>query len=104
VVHLVKRALAAPPSIEAYNIADDTGGTFRALSAAAFAATGDAGFKPGFDVPVLLDLAKDLARYKTLPLRYPLGMLKISAAKLRATGFAPPLGFDAALRAALQQA
>lgn len=101
VVHLLTRALAASPSIEAYNIADESTGTFRELHSAVFAATGDPRFKRGFDVPVVVDLGKDLARYKTLPLRYPLGMLRISAAKLTATGFSPPLGFNDGLREAV---
>jgi nucleoside-diphosphate-sugar epimerase len=101
VVHLLRRALNGPPGVDAFNIVDETAGNFRDLHRAAFAATGDARFKPGFDVPVALDMAKDFARFKTLPVRYPLGMLRFSSAKLRASGFTPPLGFNDALRAAL---
>ncbi len=101
IVHLVKRGLSGGPGVEAYNIVDETSGTFRDLHKVAFAATADPRFKYGFDLPVIVDVAKDLARFKTLPMRYPLGMLRLSAAKLRATGFVAPLGFSAALRAAV---
>ena len=42
-------------------------------------------------------MAKDFIRHRTLQLRYPLGMLTISNARLRATGFRFKTGFEAAL-------
>jgi nucleoside-diphosphate-sugar epimerase len=104
VVHLVRRGLAAQSSgVQAYNICDEDCGTFRHLYERAFAATGEACFRSPMDVPVIMDIAKDMLRHRTLALRYPLGMLEISNRKLRATGFRFPYGFEAALNLALER-
>ena len=105
IVHLMERGLAiggrthAP--IEAYNLVDNNVGTYRALFAAAYQATGDARFKVILDVPVIMDFVKDFVRYRNVTLRYPLGMLRISAEKLLATGFVFPVGIDRAIGAAI---
>lgn len=102
VAHLVACGLNdASHSIEAYNICDEACGTFRELYSRAHAITGESCFAAPFDLPVVPDMAKDLIRYRTARIRYPLGMLKFSNAKLRATGFRFPTGFDAALDLAL---
>jgi nucleoside-diphosphate-sugar epimerase len=105
ITHLMERGLSAPQksrkAIEPYNIVDDDGGTYRSLLAKAYRATGNDRFKVPLDVPVLLDMAKDFARYRNHGIRYPLGMLKISGAKLRATGFVFPVGINLAIDAAI---
>jgi nucleoside-diphosphate-sugar epimerase len=103
VVHLVRRGLAAQSggNVEAYNICDEDCGTFRRLHRRAFAATGEDCFRSPKDLPVVVDIAKDVLRHRTLALRYPLGMLEISNRKLLATGFRFPYGFEAALDLAL---
>ncbi len=104
IAHLVARGLSdarAPRSIEAYNISDAACGTYRALLRAADQVRGTSMHAPKCDLPVLLDLAKDLVKYKPRTLRYPLGLLAISNAKLLATGFEFPLGIQAAQARAL---
>jgi nucleoside-diphosphate-sugar epimerase len=104
-VYLMERGLTAPlasrQTIEAYNIVDDEGGTYRSLLAKAYRATGDSRFRVPLDIPVLADMAKDFARYRKPTLRYPLGMLKLSSKKLRDTGFVFPGGVNRALDTAL---
>lgn len=103
IAHLARRALAAPTTgVEAYNIAYDRSTTFRQLCAYMYSRTGDRRFAPIIEAPLLPDLAKDMLRFRTLELRYPFGAMEVSAAKLYATGFKPPLGLEAALDLALQ--
>jgi nucleoside-diphosphate-sugar epimerase len=101
IVHLVQRGLDASKQrhsrVEAYNIADQTVLTFSSLFRRAYRATGNPKFNVAFDVPVIMDIAKDFAYYRNRALRYPLGMLTISPAKLLATGFVVPLGVERAL-------
>ena len=47
------------------------------------------------------DMAKDFVRYRNFEIRFPLGMLRFSNAKLLATGFKFATGFDAAVVLAL---
>ncbi len=63
----------------------------------AYRATGDSRFTVAVEVPILADIGKDFARYRSLRLRYPLGMLKLSNRKLRDTGFVFPRGLNLAL-------
>jgi nucleoside-diphosphate-sugar epimerase len=104
-VYLMERGLTVPPAsrrtIEAYNIVDDQGGTYRSLFARAYGATGESRFKVPIEIPVLADIAKDYLRYRNLKLRYPLGMLKLSNQKLRDTGFVFPGGINRAFDKAL---
>jgi nucleoside-diphosphate-sugar epimerase len=105
IVHLMERGLEAQTkprqAIEAYNLVDDEGGTYRSLFAKAYQATGDTRFKLPFEVPLLADMAKDLLRYRNPTIRYPLGMLRISSEKLRDTGFVFPVGVNRAVNAAI---
>jgi nucleoside-diphosphate-sugar epimerase len=104
VAHLVARGLDpghARSPIEAYNICDVDCGTFRDILRLALRVTGDTRFKQAGDLPVVLDLAKDLVRYRKIALRYPLGMVTFSNAKLLATGFRLPTGVRGALMQAL---
>ncbi len=105
VVHLLARGInAKAPGVEAFNICDERCGTFGALLERARTATQDAAFRaPPFELPVLPDMAKDLVRYRNLPIRYPLGMLRLSNAKLRGTGFRFPIGFDRAVGMAIDR-
>ena len=100
IAHLVSRGLSAErPSekVEAFNICDQESGTYRDLLRAAYEATGDPRYKLRLDVPFILDLAKDVVKHHNIMLRYPLGMLMFSNAKLLATGFNFPTGFKSAL-------
>jgi nucleoside-diphosphate-sugar epimerase len=102
IVHLLIRGLSDPSTkIKAYNICDEACGTFRELFSRAHAITRDPRFVAPFELPVVLDVAKDLIRHRSFEIRYQLGMLKLSNAKLRATGFCFPTGFEAAVRLAL---
>jgi nucleoside-diphosphate-sugar epimerase len=104
VTHLLFRGLNEwPAHIDAYNICDEACGTFRELFSRAHAITRDPRFLAPFELPVVLDMAKDLVRYRNFEIRYPFGMLKLSNAKLRATGFRFPTGFGAAVGLALAQ-
>jgi nucleoside-diphosphate-sugar epimerase len=105
IVHLMECGLAAPQGsrgvIEAYNVVDDTSETYRSLLAKAYRATGDPSFKVLAEVPILVDMAKDYARYRNLTVRYPLGMLRFSGDKLRSTGFVFPVGMEKAIDSAI---
>jgi nucleoside-diphosphate-sugar epimerase len=102
IVHLLTRGLKdVSNGIEAYNICDETSGSFRELYARAHEITGEPCFKAPLELPVVADMAKDFVRSPSFGIRYPLGMLRLSNAKLRATGFRFPTGFDAALELAL---
>ena len=95
VAHLVARGLSADrpqQKVEAFNICDQECGTFRELLATAYKATGDPQYKMRADIPFILDLAKDVVKYRNIVMRYPLGMLMFSNAKLLATGFKFPTG------------
>jgi nucleoside-diphosphate-sugar epimerase len=105
IVHLMERGLKidrlirAP--IEAYNIVEKRSLNYRSLFADAYQATGDARFRVVFDIPVVMDFVKDFVRYRNMTIRYPLGMLELSAEKLIATGFVFPIGIDRAIRRAV---
>lgn len=100
--HLAHRGLAGPSSgVEAYNIAYERSATFRQLCAYVYQRNRDRRFAPMIEAPLLPDIAKDLLRFRTLEVRYPFGAMEVSAAKLHATGFRPPLGLEAALEQAL---
>lgn len=104
IAHLVTRSLSSKedrPRIEAFNICDEDCGTFRDVLNAAYSATGDPRYKLGADLPIILDLAKDLVKYRNTVIRYPLGMLRFSNAKLIATGFRFPTGVKLALEQAI---
>jgi nucleoside-diphosphate-sugar epimerase len=104
IAHLVSRGLSSErPSqkVEAFNICDQESGTYRDLLRAAYEATGNPRYKLRIDVPFILDSAKDVVKHHNIVLRYPLGMLVFSNAKLLATGFKFPTGFKSALSHAL---
>ena len=100
--HLVRRGLEdGPDRIEAYNLCDDTCGTFRELFARAYEMTHDPTFSVPLELPIVADMAKNWSLSRTLEIRYPLGMLRFANHKLRATGFRFPTGIDAAFKQAL---
>jgi nucleoside-diphosphate-sugar epimerase len=104
IAHLLARGLSADrphQKIEAYNICDQECGTYRDLLAAAYDATSDPRYRVKASIPVILDLAAVIVKYRKI--RYPLGMLMFSNAKLLATGFKFPTGFKLALTHALSQ-
>jgi nucleoside-diphosphate-sugar epimerase len=106
IAHLLARGLSADrphQKIEAYNICDHECGTYRDLLAAAYNATGDPRYRVKASIPVILDLATVVVKYRNLEIRYPLGMLMLSNAKLLATGFKFPTGFKSALTHALSR-
>jgi len=86
---------------EAFNICDEDCGTFRDVLNVVCATTGDPRYRVKAELPVILDLAKDLVKYRNTLVRYPLGMLEISNAKLLATGYRFPTGIKLALEQAL---
>jgi nucleoside-diphosphate-sugar epimerase len=88
-------------TIESFNICDENCGTFRDVLRMAFEATGRQHYKLRTDLPYLLDWTNNLAKYRSAFVRYPLGMLYVSNAKLRGTGFKLPIGIKAAIEAAL---
>ncbi|MGE0830363.1 MAG: NAD-dependent epimerase/dehydratase family protein, partial [Hyphomonadaceae bacterium] len=101
IAHLVKRGLEAPApgAPEAYNICDEECGSFSAIARRARAVSGD----PRWRVPFELPLLGDTLRYGTgLAPRHSLWRLKLSNAKLRATGFSLPTGVPAAVTLALK--
>jgi len=106
IAHLVSRGLSAErPSqkIEAFNICDQESGTYRDLLRAAYEVTANPRYKLTIYCPFILDFAKDVVKHHSVMLRYPLGMLMFSNAKLLATGFKFPTGFKSALSHALGQ-
>jgi nucleoside-diphosphate-sugar epimerase len=106
VAHLVARGLTTESrdkQVEAYNICDQDCGTFGELLGVAHMATGDPRYKVSAHIPVVLDLMNNIVKYRRQALRYPLGMVMFSNAKLLGTGFKFPVGFKSALTQALCQ-
>jgi len=106
IAHLVARGLATQrfhQQVEAFNICDQDCGTFGELLVIAHMATGNSRYKVNAHIPVVLDLANNVVKYRSQALRYPLGMLTFSNAKLLGTGFKFPAGFKSALTRALSR-
>ena len=100
-VHLLTKGLDRhSPSVEIYNIADRSAGTYADVMMIARSRGANNAFKSTLNVPVLLDLAKAAIKYKAIRLRYPIGMIKFRADKLEASGFISPIGFEKAIRLA----
>lgn len=89
--------------IERFNIADHRCHTFRWLLEKAYATTGDPDYRISTALPSAVDIAKDLIKYRNVPIRLPLGMLTFSSAKLLATGFTLPVGLERAIDLAFMQ-
>ena len=105
IVHLLERGLAGLPEtraiVEHFNLADAEAQTFRDVMRKAYRATGNKQFSVPISIPAIADLGGNFARYRGTALRYPLGMLRISAEKLLATGFVPPTGAERAVEEAI---
>lgn len=97
------RGLAQPgASIEAFNICDEACGRYRDLFRIGFARTGDPRFRaPPLELPHIADLIRNARHSRSFALRHGLGSLKVSNARLRSAGFAPPIGVPAAFERAL---
>jgi nucleoside-diphosphate-sugar epimerase len=106
IAHLVARGVSLDQGqarIEAFNVCDENCKTFRSLLNLAYKRTGDPRYRMRIDLPVILDLAKDLVKYRNTTIRYPQGMLMFSNSKLLASGFRFPTGITSALEEALAQ-
>lgn len=106
IAHLVVRGLTlnrGRERIEAYNLCDENCKTFQALFNLAYRRTRDPRYKLKINLPVIIDLAMDLIKYRDFTLRYPFGMLMFSNSKLLATGFRLPTGIGSALEQALAE-
>jgi nucleoside-diphosphate-sugar epimerase len=106
IAHLVACGLATETcrqQVEAFNICDEECGTFQELLVAAYTATGDPRYKVNAHIPVVLDLLNNMVKYRRQALRYPLGAVAFSNAKLLGTGFNFPVGFKSALAQALSR-
>ena len=102
IVHLARQGLNPRESqVEVYNVADATCGTYSNLLKRADKKLGRNRLGVHYHVPVLLEVARNAAKYRTLALRYPSGMLRISNAKLLSTGFNFAVGYDRAVDLAL---
>jgi nucleoside-diphosphate-sugar epimerase len=106
IAHLVARGVKLDQGqarIEPFNVCDENCNTFRSLLNMAYKRTGDPRYRAWIDLPVIVDLAKDLMKYRNTTIRYPLGMLTFSNSKLAATGFRLPTGISSALEQAIAQ-
>jgi nucleoside-diphosphate-sugar epimerase len=104
IAHLVVRGVSlnrGQAQVEAFNVCDEHCKTFRALLNLAYRRTADPRYEVRMDLPVIVDLAMDLVKYRDTTIRYRLGMLKFSNSKLSATGFRLPTGISSALEQAL---
>jgi nucleoside-diphosphate-sugar epimerase len=104
--YLLAKALGSPKvrsRIEAFNLCDEDCGTFREILTVAHEATGDPRYRVSASLPmaIVLDLAKDMVKFRDPGLRYSLGMLKFRNVKLLGTGFTLPHGIKSALSRAL---
>lgn len=83
---------------ETYNLSndDEADNTYARLWREAYRRTGDARFRCPVHAPGVLDLAKDLVKYRTRELRYPLGLFRVSADRLYATGYRHATGMRSA--------
>jgi choline dehydrogenase-like flavoprotein/nucleoside-diphosphate-sugar epimerase len=89
IVHLLTRSLAdGSRGVEVYNVGDENSPTYADHLRAS-------GMRPGFHIPVVLDVLKGVKIGRTLAFRYPMGWFRMSNAKLRATGFGFGTGVDA---------
>jgi hypothetical protein len=52
-------------------------------------------------IPALLEVAKDILKYRLISMRYPLGMVDVDNRKLLDSGFIFPLGYDVGLERAI---
>lgn len=89
--------------IEPFNIADQRCHTFNWLLKKAYATTGDPRYCIRTVLPGAIDMAKDIVKYRNVPIRLPMGMVTFSNAKLLATGFTPPVGLERAVDLALME-
>jgi hypothetical protein len=113
VVHAIQYFLAEalsgrvhhPGRLEAYNLSNDDvpGYSYGAVLRAAYAKTGRREFWCPMDAPGWLDVVKDLIKFRSTRLRYPIGMLYFSPEKLYATGYRHKLGVKEAHRRLLEQ-
>jgi nucleoside-diphosphate-sugar epimerase len=104
VAHLMRQGLVKRrPHIETFNLCDEGCGTFRDILNMAYEITGDRRYKAkiGLPLPMLLDLTKDMVKYREPTFRYSLGMLRFRNVKLLSTGFTFPCGLKSALGQAL---
>jgi nucleoside-diphosphate-sugar epimerase len=106
IVWSMERALArgrAQPGVTTYNLSNDDldFNTYAYLFDKAWRATGDKRFHCPVHTPALADLAMHMARYRSLTMRYPLGMLRVSPEKLYRAGYRHPVGMIAAQDRAL---
>ena len=99
-VHLSGRGLAQPAgAIDIFNICDAGVGTYRALLVR-LAAGGPDRLLANLWTPEVSDLLKDAVKHRSLAKRYPLGLLRLSNARLAATGFRAPIGYAQAVERA----
>ncbi|MEO0550429.1 MAG: NAD(P)-dependent oxidoreductase [Pseudomonadota bacterium] len=103
ILHLLKIGLSGQrsPSIEAYNLSDESSATYLDLYKQAASMDVDPIWRKRFNIPLLLDMGKDFARFKRLQIRYPLGAMYVSNKKLRDTGFEFDASFNEHLRKVL---
>ena len=81
ILHLLAQGLGPSPvrsRIEAFNVCDEDCGTFHEILTMAHGATGDPCYRAsgGLPMAIVLDLAKDMLKFRDPSLRYSLGMLK----------------------------
>jgi choline dehydrogenase-like flavoprotein/nucleoside-diphosphate-sugar epimerase len=94
----------AEPGVSVYNLseddfADNTYGDFLRM---AFTASGDPRFS-AIKMPWPLDWCRDFMKFRSLPLRHPLGRMRFSCDKLRAVGYVPHFGIGQAYQLALEE-
>jgi nucleoside-diphosphate-sugar epimerase len=80
-IHLMKRALSSSvPPVEIVNICNSRAPSFAAYRRSKLNRT-------GFYVPYVFDILKGIVISRSISLRYPIGMFRLSDHKLRSTSF-----------------
>jgi nucleoside-diphosphate-sugar epimerase len=103
IIHLAIRGVQkATPAIEIYNICDATCGTYDDILRLAERKFHRKRRAFGARIPAILEIMKDLAKYRNLDIRYPLGMVEMSNSKLLESGFEFPIGYARGVEEALK--
>lgn len=93
------------PGVTIYNLSDDDmeSNTFGHFLDKAYRDTGRKEFYCPFQAPRMLDIAKDMLKYRSLDVRYRLGRFRLSAQKLFSTGYRHAVGMRKARNLAISQ-
>lgn len=97
-------AVTQPGAVEVFNLSDDDceNATHAEFLHRVRTVSDDARYR-AWQLPSVIDWARDLAKFRTLPLRNPLWRMRFSGDRLRSVGWSPPHGMGYAQSQALRR-